>query len=262
MKLEVYSVNAVANCKFELQIMHCSSCGAELQDTFNFCSSCGIKVGNNQQQSQQQPHPKRQSTLPTFAQFAKSKSAERQSNFKPNKRSKPNVHEVTLNIGLMEYVGNELKPTRGGSLPLKIADNSNYDVLLTAALKKREAFDKRFRRERGYVLAYPDTSLARKIPGSQEEFLLKKYKEWLGKPYSRMTFYLSPSTSEDELDEMAFNSDDDITFNTDDDFALTTGNDNGVNSLSNEVEQSEVSLAELSSGGHLMVTPYLTTDFM
>ena len=56
----------------------------------------------------------------------------------------------------------------------------------------------------GYVLAYLDTSLARKIPGTQEEFLLKKYKEWLGKPYSRMTLYLSPLSSEDELDEMAF----------------------------------------------------------
>ena len=82
--------------------MYCSSCGAELQDTFNFCSSCGIyKVGNYQQQSQQQSHVKRQSTLPTFAQFAKTKSAERQSHFKPNKRSKPNVHEVTLNIGVI-----------------------------------------------------------------------------------------------------------------------------------------------------------------
>jgi hypothetical protein len=66
-------------------------------------------------------------------------------------------------------------------------------------LKKREAFDKRFEMERGYVLAYPDTRMAKKIPGSEDEFVLKNYKELLGKPYSRVTLYLSP-VSEKETD--------------------------------------------------------------
>ena len=93
---------------------------------------------------------------------------------------------------------------------MKIPDSANYYDLPSAALKKREAFDKRFRAERGYVLAYPDTSLATKIPRSTDEFVLKKYKEWLGKPYSRITIYLSPVANDDELD-------DDITSNNTDD---------------------------------------------
>ena len=48
------------------------------------------------------------------------------------------------------------------------------------------------RRERDYVLAYPDTNLAGTIPGTDEAFTLKKYKEGLGKSYSRITLFLAP----------------------------------------------------------------------
>ena len=42
------------------------------------------------------------------------------------------------------------------------------------------------------MLAYPDTNLARTIPGTDEDFTLKKYKEGLGKSYSRITLFLAP----------------------------------------------------------------------
>jgi hypothetical protein len=66
--------------------------------------------------------------------------------------------------------------------------------------KKSEAFDRRFLVERGFVLAYPDTSIAKKIPGTEDEFVLKSYKEWLGKSYSRLTPYLSPVAPLSEKD--------------------------------------------------------------
>jgi hypothetical protein len=106
---------------------------------------------------------KNQTNLLTFAQFAKRKSEER-SHFQAKKgASATKFSKVTINIGVMEYAQNgEPKPIRGSSLPLKIADNSKYDEVRTAALKKREAFDKRFEMERGYVLPYPDTRMAKK----------------------------------------------------------------------------------------------------
>lgn len=254
--------------------MYCVSCGTKVEEAFNYCSSCGTKVENYQKKrersveasegsSQSTSHGHgtgsvlKQQTLQTFAQFAKAKSEERQSHFKPKKRSKQSVHvlhEVTLNIGLMEYALSELKPCRGASLPLKVPDNASYDDLLSAALKKREAFDRRFRAERGYVIAYPDTSIARKIPGTEDEFVLKNYKEWLGKPYSRITLYLSPvtSTSEDEFDE---NMEDEITFNADDD-------NYGQNSLEDEENEGSVENVSSSDVLHGNISSYLTTDFM
>ena len=76
-------------------------------------------------------------------------------------------------------------------MPLKISDSASNDDLHGVVIEKHKAFDKRFWAERGYVIAYQDASIAREIPGTNKEFVLKKYKEWLGKPYSRITFTLA-----------------------------------------------------------------------
>lgn len=249
--------------------MFCVSCGTKVEEAFKFCSGCGTKVERKRQKiveaskendtgSQGGSCAKRQTTMPTYAQFARAKSEERQSNFRPKKRSKPNVHEVTVNIGLMEYIVSELKPCRGSSLPLKISDSASYDEIRAAAIKKREAFDKRFQPERGYVLAYQDTSIARLIPGTQEEFILKKYKDWLGKSYSRITLYLSPVTNAGEFDE---NSDDDSIDNGE---ASCAHESEEIEASAHEVGESEASGGDnvMSSNDVLIVNPYVSTDFM
>ncbi|KAJ7371943.1 hypothetical protein OS493_022041 [Desmophyllum pertusum] len=131
--------------------------------------------------------------LPSYEQFAAKKSEERRGHFKPKVKVKQATPEATVNIGLMEYEGDILKPVRGSSLPLKVKTNASYGEILDAALKKREAFDRTFSVQRGYVLAYPDSRIAKQIPGTKDEdFVLQNYKDWLGKPYSRLSLYLSP----------------------------------------------------------------------
>ena len=111
--------------------------------------------------------------------------------------------EATINIALMEYVTKEegeiLKPVRGSSLPLKIKTDARYDEVLEAALKKREDFDHKFSQtmHRGYVLGYPDSRIAKKMPRTSDEFVLSNYKDWLGRPYSRINLYLSPIERKD-----------------------------------------------------------------
>lgn len=41
-----------------------------------------------------------------------------------------------------------------------------------------------------YVLLYPDCSEVIRVPGSEKPFKLAEYKKELGKPYSRITFYI------------------------------------------------------------------------
>ena len=153
-----------------------------MQISFAFCPSCGRSLRNDRQasadrggstcrenvtmetlrnsprkrasssgmdRSRPEVLPKtKKAELPTFAQFAAKKSAERRGHFKP-KMSKHGTHaltEATINIGLMQYEegSNVLMLVRGISLPLKIKTRASYKEVLDAALKKREAFNHKF----------------------------------------------------------------------------------------------------------------------
>ena len=91
----------------------------------------------------------------------------------------------------MEYEGDIPKPVRGSALPLKGEVSSNYNDLKVAATTKRKAFDNTFNAERGHVLAYQDARIVGQIPGSDQDFVLRGYKEWLGRSYSRLMLYVS-----------------------------------------------------------------------
>ncbi len=117
--------------------MYCVKCGSKVEESFKYCSSCGTKIENLGKKSievsnstgnaaTQHGHGRAKGqTLPTFEQFLKAKSEERQSNFRPKKRSKPSINEVTLNIGLMEYVLGELKPCRGNEMTESAVDSDH-----------------------------------------------------------------------------------------------------------------------------------------
>ena len=66
------------------------------------------------------------------------------------------------------------------------------DELLTKAVEKHSRFNQNLVNNipANYRLLYPDHKLVRSIPGSEIPFTLKKYKEEIDKPYSRITFFL------------------------------------------------------------------------
>ena len=49
-----------------------------------------------------------------------------------------------------------------------------------------------FRNDKTYKLCFPDGSEVSTLPGTKEPFTLEKYKEDLGKTYTRITLYLCP----------------------------------------------------------------------
>jgi len=71
--------------------------------------------------------------FPTFRQFLDRKSEERRGQFK--QKNKQASCEATINIALVEYEGDILKPVRGSSLPLKVEISANYDSVRDAAVK-------------------------------------------------------------------------------------------------------------------------------
>lgn len=167
-----------------------------------FCPKCGkelvTKKDGTRTSSSSESTPKRRA-CDSFASFKSKKSEERASRFrdvkgKANRGSTETPQkDIIINVGIMKYDldNGSFTPARGKSLPLKINRNANYAQLLTAALIKRKAYDQSFNDELDWNMVYPDGQTAISLPGQPDiPFILKAYKEDLGKLYSRIALYL------------------------------------------------------------------------
>ena len=82
--------------------------------------------------------------------------------------------------------------------------------ILEAAKKKHAAYNKRFRAGE-YRLVYKDGSDVDVIPGTDEPFSLRRYKEESGFGYARINLFLLPASSIfDELQESLQETDSDL----------------------------------------------------
>ena len=107
---------------------------------------------------------------------------ERRGHFKQTKKAKQGSCEATINVALMEYEGDVLKPIRG------VLRQSKHGKPLIIPLCWK-----------GLCLAYQYARIAKQIPGSDQDLVLKSYKKWLGRSYSRLTLYLSPISKLEEV---------------------------------------------------------------
>ena len=76
-------------------------------------------------------------------------------------------------------------------MPLTVNPSINADELLKKASDKILRFNSELTCAlRGFTLLYPDKTKVICLPGSEEPFTLKKYKEDIGKAYTRLTFHV------------------------------------------------------------------------
>ena len=98
--------------------------------------------------------------------------------------------DVSINIGIMRYVNGTLKFCRGHNLPVTVPSSASRDDILTKAVTKHANHDKNLiRDDLQYTLLYPDGTEVKTLPGSSDCFILHKYKDEIGKSYSRVTLY-------------------------------------------------------------------------
>jgi hypothetical protein len=154
--------------------MFCHLCGTKGLETAKFSHSCGrefnLKADEPKLSGKKVPGKK-----------AKGSTASGE------------AEEVTIQIGVMAWKDGELTTKRGSSLPLKAASDATADVLKAKAVAKQNRFNAtlvKSDRVLGYKLLYPDKSEVLNEFSWQKylEFTLAKYKEELGKPYSRISF--------------------------------------------------------------------------
>ena len=90
-----------------------------------------------------------------------------------------------------------------------------------------------------YQLLYADKNKVNTLPGSDEPFTLKRYKEEMDKPYSRITFYLCSSSYyfDSVLGDFDLDSDSDEPSEKTPEFPPIQSNSNGNNnSLENQAQ--------------------------
>lgn len=85
--------------------------------------------------------------------------------------------------------GTDLRPLRGKTLPLLVDREVAAHDVLKQAVQKMRTLNKDMQ-EGPYVLSYPDCSEVVHVPGSERPFTLAEYKKELGRPYSRITFFI------------------------------------------------------------------------
>ena len=107
----------------------------------------------------------------SLEEYMKSKNKEQMSGhtFRPSKKrkvgGKAKVNEVvTINIGLMKFVDDDLRPVWGKRLPINVPKTSNYHTILEKAIEKQKAFNRKFNTEKEHVLVYEDGSHAQFMP--------------------------------------------------------------------------------------------------
>jgi hypothetical protein len=101
------------------------------------------------------------------------------------------IQDVTIQIGLMVAKDGNLTVKRGSSLPLKVQPAITANQLLGMAVEKQSRFNQGMVKDPiGYKLLYHDKREVDTIPGKEEPFSLQSYKEDIGKPYTRIIFFL------------------------------------------------------------------------
>ena len=174
--------------------MFSTHCAAEvLSSAAKLCYSCGKEL------NEKADEPK--SRKLSYEDFRKRKAEER--GWKFSKKARGNApsfknteaSEVIIHIGVMIWKDGELATRRGSSLSLKVPSNATSEVLKAKAVAKQNRFKSSLikgDKALGHKLLYPDKSeVLRDFTWQKDlEFTLGKYKEELGKAYSRISFYL------------------------------------------------------------------------
>ena len=196
--------------------MFCSKCGTKRITNGNFCHNCGQSFVSNvescgSQHSQQAESSnsvastvtktigqKTSASTVSFKEFMKRKETDRQNKFEPKKKKIkvsekiPEV-EVSINVGYMKLDndGINLKKCRGKTLPIKVSSFAGRNEILEKSVRKHANHDKNILGELEHVLLNGDGNGIITLPGTNDEFVLSKYKEDIGKNYNRITLYIA-----------------------------------------------------------------------
>jgi len=181
----------------------CHGCNFSCTNNAAFCGNCGQKINKYCTDCGERNCNCKCKTL-SLKEFKTEKQQQRSSLFggagakKVKKTEGIQKHmktvemkKVTINVGLMWRNENgELKKQRGVWAHITLSPTAGWQLVQELALEKHATMDQYFCAKDDFVLLYPDEKVAYKIPSSEEEFTVEKYKKFLNKPYNRINLFL------------------------------------------------------------------------
>ena len=268
-----------ASSAFNFAMMFCSFCGEKCATAAIFCHKCGKMISLSVDKENGSPSgvhcvQKTSATaskpLLTFAAFRSRKEDDRSKYFKPSaaKRLKKEPErvekEVKVQVGIVTMKDGGLSVKRGVTLPLTVSPKINAEDLLKRAVDKHNRFNSNLISSTlpsSYRLLYHDKSEVKTLPGSDEKFVLQRYKEEIEKSYGRITFYLC--STDDYLDNLLYEDEDeksleDPVFVTEIQHMPSHDNENSDNegspSLATEVQVTSSESKEVESGNERLIS--------
>ncbi|XP_057306721.1 uncharacterized protein LOC130644940 [Hydractinia symbiolongicarpus] len=189
--------------------MFCCKCGILAAENAKFCHICGLdfRQSRNSAGGDEEMHcfvqPSGigevdkgfiQPTVKSFEKFRQEKGRQWKDRVKGKKRKEKHVKEedVTICIGLMEWRESEckLKIKRGKRISCKVSNmDTRMGVLIKAENKWRQYHPDFYDTEEEYCLLYESGEKVTTIPGCEEDFILHRYREEVGKDYKRIVLY-------------------------------------------------------------------------
>ena len=170
-----------------------------------YCSNCGEKLKFDKSVDASVHTAPKNITYQEFKKIKGAKSVVKVQVQQSVQESQSSLQSVTIQVGQVVAKDGDLRIKRGANLSLKVSQFINQDELKTRAAVKHSTFNNVIKNvPSAYKLLYPDKRLLDKLPGTDNGFRLKAYKEALGKPYSQITFFL---TSETDYFDYIFSSD-------------------------------------------------------
>lgn len=171
--------------------MLCASCRSAVSQLHNYCFNCGVSLrikGNRELSSGL--------TLSCSNIDDEHQSSQTFSTESPAKRCKfQGEKEVTINIGQVILDANyQFKKLKGKTKQVKVLPSSHKDQILERALKVHASQDDEFDPSCEYALMYPDFNEITTLPASNEQFILRDYKQESGKRWARITFLMAKTS--------------------------------------------------------------------
>ena len=219
----------------------CVTCGVELEENHKFCGSCGSKRPKHEAA---EGSKKEETVKLNLSEFMSKREEKRKKFFKSSSSSKQQLTSsssssqststlVNVLVGRVERNKfGDLKPVRGKRIPVQVKSNCTSIELVIEYKRKHAANDQEFCAVETYYLLHPDMQEVIYIPDSTNEFVLERYKKYLGKPYSQLLFYLC---IEGDFFPPLSSSDDEG--NKTQSIPANNGNESNLNGISNSMEE-------------------------
>ena len=180
------------------KVKFCSTCGNKCRFTDRFCGTCGENVSDKTSIDDKRKKKDIRTSDDYILINSKKKRFPASSTITTRSKffKKVNDKPVMINVVLIRAAEDkELSIVRGSKLPVQVKKGFDADQVLKSNVKKHVDHDQHFCGIENNCFMYPDMKIVDVAPETRHKFTVQKYKDDLGRQYSKIDLYLRKSVN-------------------------------------------------------------------